>query len=206
MSDLAISSNDTTSFFDGMPLLTQYWDDRTNRVVALTASLSEGVATSTIRASWFLGSFCLGAIAWESITTIPFDFRVYIGALTGKGPPRDGFFVAANCLAALARAAALAFLAVYFAYTHGAQQISCAAWPNALVSTAAAALCAASATFVSKAIGMARLSLCMLLILGFLVVTQVIVMFSSIAAWQGGLRPSGLACYLRIQRWFGIFR
>lgn len=190
-----------------MPLLSQPWADpmaASSRVVALAGQLPYGVAQSMVRAVFFLGPFSLGAIAWEVLAALPHHFHAISHEATQQHRRKDQTGLGVRFLALASQAAALTVLALYNAYIDGAPAIACAAWPKTIAGISALSVSFAVAVFVLQAVKMARLSPAVISLLGFLTVTQLAIALSGIAAWQGGLTPSGAACYLRISRWFGI--
>ncbi|PWN88876.1 hypothetical protein FA10DRAFT_302283 [Acaromyces ingoldii] len=128
-----------------MPLLSQPWaspEGSSSRLVGAAWDLPAGVAESAARAVSFVGPLSLGAIAWEfvcidiaaflSITLFP--RRLWSRSQTQSSPR---LFYATAAFGCIARAAALACISIYLAYTHGDRQVDCQTWAHAVAATAA---------------------------------------------------------------------
>lgn len=106
----------------------------------------------------------------------------------------------------LAKASALAFICLFIAYTHGDHEIQCGSWPHTLAGLAAAASSMINLSiFLNTFIVFPNASRWISVFCSIFVLGQFGMSFSTIAAWRGGLRPSGIACYLRFSRWVGIY-
>ena len=106
----------------------------------------------------------------------------------------------------LAKASALALIALYIAYTHGDHEIQCGSWPHTIAGLGAIATSMINLSiFFNAFIVFPKLSKWLFLPLCVAILAQFAMSFATIATWRGGLRPSGVACYLRISRWSGIF-
>lgn len=183
-----------------MPLITELWGPSPTRVVALNSRLSYGVAVSLARAAYFLGPFALGALIWETFSALPSDLHVNYHLISTRSPFRSAWHTAMTQLAAFSRIVAIIFLSVYLAYTHGDPEIGCDSWPHTLVAMSALATSGSVGCFVLKAVGIARIPALVVSLLGFFALSQLAITLGAIAAWTGGLRPSGAACFLRIDR------
>lgn len=105
----------------------------------------------------------------------------------------------------LARASALALIALYIAYTHGDHHIQCGSWPHTIAALGATATSMINLSiFVNAFIVFPKAPQWLFLLLSVFALAQLGMSFATIAAWKGGLRLSGVACYLRISRWSGI--
>ncbi|PWN31798.1 uncharacterized protein FA14DRAFT_93073 [Meira miltonrushii] len=106
----------------------------------------------------------------------------------------------------LARASALALITLYIAYTHGDHEIQCGSWPHTIVGLGAIATSMITVSiFINAFLAFPEASQWLFFPLSFFALAQFGMSFATVAAWRGGLRPSGVACYLRISRWSGIF-
>lgn len=194
-----------------MPLISEPWavpDSDPSRLVALSAHLNSGVAQSLARACFWLGPFTMGAVTWETFSTLPSNFTALINVATDSNRrlSRRTFDAAMRLSTLISQAACLAALAIYNAWTHGDPEIGCGSWPRAFVGMSALAVSFAVSVFLLQVLKMARLPIPVICLIGFLDVAQLVLTLASIDAWHGGLRPSGAACYIRISRWFGVFR
>lgn len=194
-----------------MPLFSEPWavpNSESSRLVALSAHLAPGVGQSVTRACFWLGPFTLGAAAWETLSTLPANVIALVRAATDndRKVSRRAFDAAMRFSTLVSQLACLAALSIYAAWTHGDPAIACNAWPRAFVGMSALAVSFAVAVFLLQIVKMARLPIGVICLIGFLGVAQLTLTLASIDSWHGGLRPSGEACYIRISRWFGVFR
>lgn len=106
----------------------------------------------------------------------------------------------------LAKASALALITLYIAYTHGDHEIQCGSWPHTIAGLGAIATSMINLSiFINAFIVFPQASQWLFFPLSVFTLAQFAMSFATLAVWRGGLRPSGVACYLRISRWSGIF-
>lgn len=142
-----------------MPLLSQPWASPASASSALKASadgLSTGVAGSAARAVSFLGPLALGALVWEIAIDIGSDTQACKRFLRYYNFPdytvrRVTLHAgASHVISFVARLVALASISVYLAYTHGATQLECNAWPRAVVALMDLAICLSTAVVLLR--------------------------------------------------------